>query len=155
MSLHLKMSVNRASTEHQQSVNNLGCCILYNPSAVLWHLSIINVMAAIMSKRDCDMVTSLVSNWASTDRQQFWELHLVESKGCATEFTRNRRIGSLYRQYHMCQYCYTSKLSRCWRYEGTLGIMVEIWRRCGRNGVTEKRRRWEIGRKRQDGGGII
>jgi len=29
--------VNRASTERQQSVNNLGCCILYNPRAMLQH----------------------------------------------------------------------------------------------------------------------
>jgi len=109
MSLRLKMSVNWASTECQQSVIDLGCYILYNPRAVLWHLSIFNVMAAVMSKRDRDMVTSPVWNWASTDRQRFWVLHLVQSKSYATEFTHNRRIGSLYSQYRLCQYCYTSK----------------------------------------------
>jgi len=53
-----QQSVNRASTECQQSVNNLGCCILYNIRAMLWHLPIINVSAAFIRKRECDMVTA-------------------------------------------------------------------------------------------------
>jgi len=59
MSLHLKMSVNRvstelqqsvntASTECQQSVNDFGCCILCNPRAVLWHVSMIEVLATFL-----------------------------------------------------------------------------------------------------------
>jgi hypothetical protein len=59
MSLHPKMSINRASTEHhqsvniastycQQSVNDFGHCILGNQRAVLWHLSMIEVLATIL-----------------------------------------------------------------------------------------------------------
>jgi hypothetical protein len=55
------MSINRAGTEHQQSINrasiefplsinNLGYCILYDPRAVLQHLTKINVLAAFMGK---------------------------------------------------------------------------------------------------------
>jgi hypothetical protein len=33
---------------------------LYNPWAVLWHLPIIDLLAAVMSNRDCDMVISQV-----------------------------------------------------------------------------------------------
>jgi len=42
--------------ERQQSVNNLGCCILYNPRTMLRHLPIINISAAFMRKRETDMV---------------------------------------------------------------------------------------------------
>jgi hypothetical protein len=49
-----------ASTECQQSVSDFGCCILYNPRAVLWYIPIINILAAVMSKRDRDMVTAPV-----------------------------------------------------------------------------------------------
>jgi len=55
-----QQSINRVSTECQQSANNFGCCILYNTRAVLRHLPIINILAAVMSKRDRDMVTSPV-----------------------------------------------------------------------------------------------
>jgi len=72
MSLHRKLSVNRASTECQQSVNNLGCCILYYPRAVLRHLHIINLFAAVISKRGCEMVTFRVWKCALTECQQFW-----------------------------------------------------------------------------------
>jgi len=69
--LHLKISVNRASTEHQQSVNresterqqtvnDFGCCILYNLRASQWHIPKINVLAGVMSKCDCVMVTAPV-----------------------------------------------------------------------------------------------
>jgi len=60
MSLHRIMIVNRSSTEHQQSINSLGCCIVYNPTTVLWHLPIINVLAAVIGKRDWRIVTFLV-----------------------------------------------------------------------------------------------
>jgi hypothetical protein len=109
MLLQRKLCINRASTEHQQSVNNLGCCILYNPRAVLWHRPIINVIAAVMSKRHHDMVISPVWKWASTERQRISVLHLASSIGYATAFTHNRSIGSLYTQYHMCQYCNSSQ----------------------------------------------
>jgi hypothetical protein len=55
-----QQSINRASTERQQRINNLGCCILYNPMAVLWHLPIINVLAAFIGKRDGVMVPAPV-----------------------------------------------------------------------------------------------
>jgi hypothetical protein len=104
-----QQSVNRASTQCQQSVNAFGCCIIYIPRALLWHMSIINILAAVLCKCDHDMVTALIWKWASTERQQFWVLHLVESKGCATALIHNRSIGSLYRQYRFCRYHYTSK----------------------------------------------
>jgi len=55
-----QQSINTASTECQQSVNDFGSCILYNPRAVLWHLTIINVLAAVVSKTECGMVTDPV-----------------------------------------------------------------------------------------------
>jgi gas vesicle protein len=76
-SIEYQKSINTASTECQQSVNDFGCCILYNPQAVLWQLPIMNVLAAVMRKRDGDMVTAPVWKWASTERQWFWVLHLV------------------------------------------------------------------------------
>jgi len=36
--------------ERQQSVNDFVCCILYDPGAALRHLSIIEVLAAIIGK---------------------------------------------------------------------------------------------------------
>jgi hypothetical protein len=45
-STECQQSINRASTEHQQSINDFGCCILYNPWAVLLCLPIIKVLAA-------------------------------------------------------------------------------------------------------------
>jgi hypothetical protein len=59
-SIEYQKSINTASTECQQSVNDFGCCILYNPQAVLWQLPIMNVLAAVMRKRDGDMVTAPV-----------------------------------------------------------------------------------------------
>jgi len=104
-----KMSVNRASTERQQSVNNVGCCILYNPKAMRRHWRIFNVSVAFMLKSASDMVTAPLGNWASTQRQQFQVLHLVWSKGCAMAFMHNRSIGRLYRQYRSCRCCCTWK----------------------------------------------
>ena len=59
-SIEHQQSINTASTECQQSVNDFGCCILYNTRAVLWQLPIINILAAVMCKRDRDMVTAPV-----------------------------------------------------------------------------------------------
>jgi len=72
-----QQSINTASTECQQSVNDFGCCILYNPRALLRHIPIIKVLAAVMSNRDRDMVPAPVWKWASTERQRFGVLHLV------------------------------------------------------------------------------
>jgi H+/gluconate symporter-like permease len=60
VSTEYQQSINRASTECQQSINNLGYCILYDPRAVLQHLPIINVLAAFMGKREGDKVTAPV-----------------------------------------------------------------------------------------------
>ena len=76
-SIKRQQSINTASTDCQQSVNDFGCCILCTTRAVLWQLPIINVLAAVMRKRDCDMVTAPFWKWASTERQWFWVLHLV------------------------------------------------------------------------------
>jgi hypothetical protein len=53
-----QQSINTASTECQQSVNDFGYCILYNPRVLLWQISIIIVLAAVLSKSDHDMVTA-------------------------------------------------------------------------------------------------
>jgi len=104
-----QQSINTVSTECPQSVNAFGCCIMGNPRALLRHRPISHVLAAILRKWDCDMVTTPVWKWASTERQQFRVLHLVWSEGWATALLHNWSIGSLYRQYRVCRYCYTSK----------------------------------------------
>ena len=53
-------SIILASTECQQSVNDFGRCILNNQSTLLWHIPRFNVLAAIMSKSDRNMVTAPV-----------------------------------------------------------------------------------------------
>ena len=69
MSLHLHLSVNRASTERQQivsiasterqhSVNNVGWGILNNQRATLRHLLSINILTAFTGNRDSDIVTA-------------------------------------------------------------------------------------------------
>jgi hypothetical protein len=45
-----QQSMNTVSTECQQSVNAFECCIMYIPSAQLQHISIMNVLAAILCK---------------------------------------------------------------------------------------------------------
>ena len=55
-----QQSMNTESTECQQSVNAFGCCIMYIPRALLRHMSIINVLAAVLCKCDRDMVTAPV-----------------------------------------------------------------------------------------------
>jgi len=94
LSLHDKMSINRASksrqqsvnsasTEHQQSINNYGCSIVYNPRAVLLRLPIIKVLATFrgnmvsvnVTTPDNDRLQSI--NIASTECEQSWVLHLV------------------------------------------------------------------------------
>jgi len=72
-----QQSVNRASTERQQSVNR------------------------VSTERQQSINTASTQrphsiNRVSTECQRFWVLHLVQSKGCAMEFTHNRSIGHLY-----------------------------------------------------------
>ena len=94
-----QLSINRASTDRQRSVHNPGCCILYDSRAVLRHSPIINVLAAFVGKSACDVVTAPIWWWVSTERQWFWVLHLVSSKGGSTAVIHKRSIGRLYRQY--------------------------------------------------------
>jgi len=62
--------------ERQQSVNDFVCCILYNPRAVLQHLSIIEVLAAFIGNIVfVNIIThqnerQQTVNTASTERQQ-------------------------------------------------------------------------------------
>jgi len=91
--------------ERQQSVNDFRCCILYNPRAVLWHLCIIEVLAAFIgnivnvdvaapenehqqsvnrasTERQQSVNRASTERQhsvkrASTERQQSWVLHLV------------------------------------------------------------------------------
>jgi len=72
-----QQSVYRVSTERRPSVNNHGRCILYKLRAVLRDLPINNVLAALMGKRDSNMVTAQFWQWASTEHQWFWVLHRV------------------------------------------------------------------------------
>jgi len=69
-------SIITASTECQQCVNNFGRCILNNSSTLLRHIPRINELAAVMSKRDHNMVTAPVWKWASTECQRFCVFHL-------------------------------------------------------------------------------
>jgi len=55
-----QQSINTVSTECQQSVNAFGCSIMSIPGALLRHMSIINVLAAVLCKCDRDMVTAPV-----------------------------------------------------------------------------------------------
>jgi len=55
-----QLSMNTESTECQQSVNTFGYCIMYIPRALLRHMSIINVLAAVLCKCDRDMLTAPV-----------------------------------------------------------------------------------------------
>ena len=102
LSLHQTMNINRVSTECQYSINHFGCCILYNPRAILRHLPINNIMAANIGKWEGDMVIAPVWKWASTERQRLWVLHVVSSKGCGTAYIHYRGIVRLYRQYGWC-----------------------------------------------------
>jgi len=72
-----QQSINTMSTESQQSVNDFGYCILNNPRALLWQISIIIVLAAVLSKSDRNMVTAPLWKWASPERQRFCVLHHV------------------------------------------------------------------------------
>jgi D-mannonate dehydratase len=53
-----QQGINTVSNECQQSVNTFGCCIRYNPRALLQHMSIFNVLVVVLCKCDCDMVTA-------------------------------------------------------------------------------------------------
>jgi len=65
-----------SENERQQSVKDFVCCTLYNPTAVLRHLSIIEVLAAFIGNIVCvDTVAAQNErpqsvNSASTEHQQ-------------------------------------------------------------------------------------
>jgi len=48
----------QSENERQQSVNDFGCCILYNPRAVLRHLLIIEVLADFIDNMVCVNATT-------------------------------------------------------------------------------------------------
>jgi len=99
-----------SENERQQTVNNFGCCILYNPRAVIRHLPIIEVLAAFIGNIMCVDTATLQNerqqsvnrlstehqhsvNRLSTECQQFWVLDHVKSKRSAMACTYNQRIG--------------------------------------------------------------
>ena len=100
----------KSENERQQSVNNFGCCILYNPRAVIQHLSILGVLAAFIGNIVCvetatpqterqQSVNRLLTehqhsvNGLSTECQRFWVLNHVKSKCSPITCTHNQRIG--------------------------------------------------------------
>ena len=104
-----------SENEHWWSVNDFGCCISYNPRAMLWLIPIIEILAVIIgntiyldvasaeNQRQQSVNTASTErqqtiNWASTEGQQSWVLHLVWSKDYARAMTHDQRIGSIYAQ---------------------------------------------------------
>jgi len=102
-------------SEHQQSVNNIGCCILYNPRSLLRLIPVFEVVATFIgftvyvdvasheNERQQTITTASTErhrsfNRASTEHQQSWVFNHVYSKGCAMSFIHNARISSLYSQ---------------------------------------------------------
>ena len=83
-----------SQNERQQSINDFGCCILYNPRAMLRLLPIFEVLAAFIGnivnvdvaspENESQQSLNRVSTErqqsfkrASTERQRFWVLHVV------------------------------------------------------------------------------
>jgi GTP1/Obg family GTP-binding protein len=68
----IQQSVNRASTEREQRVSDVGCCIMYNTRAVRLHLFTIEVLAAfVVNMVDVVVSTPKMSvNLALTENQQ-------------------------------------------------------------------------------------
>jgi hypothetical protein len=105
----------QSENEHKQCVNDLVCCILYNPRAVLLHLPIFELLAAFIgnitsintatpqnepqySVNSASTEYQLSVNRVSPECQWFWVLHLVKSQGSDTAYTPNHHIGSHYVQ---------------------------------------------------------
>jgi len=66
-----KISVNRASMEHQRRVNDFWSCILDSPRAMKRSWSTINQSAARIGNDASDVIASTSYNWAPRERQQF------------------------------------------------------------------------------------
>jgi hypothetical protein len=80
------MNLNRPSTEHQQSINDFGCCIVYNPRAVLLCLHGIkefaafrgNIVSVNIATTENEREQSI--HRASTEHQQSSVLYLLNPK---------------------------------------------------------------------------
>jgi hypothetical protein len=93
-----QLSINRASTERQLSINNFRFCILYHPSDFRTYLSIIKVLPAFMENMSSvgAAIRQFGINSVSTKHQQFSVLLLISSMGCAMVFNHYGSIGCLY-----------------------------------------------------------
>ena len=98
------MSLPPPRNERQWSVNNFWSCIMDTQSTVHWDYPIINVSAAFMGNNASDDIITTSWKWASTELQQFFVLHLGQSKGYGKALTHNQHIGYLYRQKCDWQY---------------------------------------------------
>jgi D-mannonate dehydratase len=82
----------QSENERQQSVNDFVCCILYHPGAALWHLSIIEVLAAFICKignvdvASPDNERQQSINRPSTERQQSIKEHQQSVNRASTIF---------------------------------------------------------------------
>jgi len=122
-----QQSINTGSIECQQSVNDDGCCILYDAGARQRHIPRINVLVAVVSKWDQDMVISSVWKLVSTEHQRFSVLHLAEFKRCAMAITHKRSIGSHYWQYGLCQCCHMSSVNGASTILGLVNEIIGKW----------------------------
>jgi hypothetical protein len=86
LSLHQTMNVSKASTDRQQSINHFGCCISYNPRAVLRLVPIIEVLGTIIGNM-VNVDVSLPDN----ERQQ-------SVNRASTELQQSLKTGSTERQ---------------------------------------------------------
>jgi hypothetical protein len=78
MSTERHQSVNTASSQLQKSVNDFGCCSLNNPSTMQRRIPRHKILAAVMSKRDRNMVTAPV---CISNEPCFRQEHWVVSNG--------------------------------------------------------------------------
>jgi len=101
-----QQSVNTASTECQQTVNDFGCCISCNPRAVLWHLSMMEVLATVLG----NMVRVDIAT--PNDERQQSHSRALTILGIASCIIRGLCYGiypyskfdCLYLQYGYCQF---------------------------------------------------
>jgi len=88
----MKSGLPHPKNEHQQSINDLWPSILEKPWSVPQHQPIIEQLAAIIGDNGCDSITTMSSNWASTEYEWFLALHLRQSKDCGAILTSNQTI---------------------------------------------------------------
>src|SRR5882757_9637674 len=75
-----------SQNEHQQSVNDFVCCIMFNPRAVLRHLSIIDILAAFIGN-----IVFVATVTPQNERQQ-----TVNAFGCCIMYIPRDLL------WHMC-----------------------------------------------------